>query len=292
MAGLSGGAATLLLLFVVIWLVVGRRTRAREAKAARRHHGGRPARDRSFWGLPSRDRSYTPGLILLGFSCIQLAQVILSSGSRLAVTAIMLSAIVAIGYAIRADIVSIGMGIIGVLSLVFGRLGAYGPELAASGSENAQFFALAALFVGALLVITIFVSPVRSAQRVIHAGRPSFWLSAGHAHPPGFLGGMALSTAGVLDLLGVILYPGNEATYQALLGRYIWLWALVVVAGAVIGFGLAVLPEFTLSGTGLVVAAGEVIYIANGSTSHRSAGLILVIAVVLVLVNRVASRFV
>ena len=103
-----------------------RSSRARERRESKRRKGGRKAKDRSSWGAPSRDRSYAPGMLLLLFVVVALAEIVLDAAAQdlsgsAAQSAAILGAIAAVGYRFRPDMVAAGVGVLGIVALVLER---------------------------------------------------------------------------------------------------------------------------------------------------------------------------
>jgi hypothetical protein len=162
--------ALLLALLFVMWIVLGGPTRSRERRAAQRRRGGRTAKDGSFWGPPARDRPYTPGMLLLLFVVVALAEVTGDAAAEEtrgpATTAAVLGAIIAVGYRFRPDIVAAGMGVVGIVSLLLQRMGARGCDVVPA-ADNGLWLLASAAMLAAVVGLRFIVAPIAMVR---HSG--------------------------------------------------------------------------------------------------------------------------
>lgn len=253
--------APLLALIFVFWLLLGRSGRARDRTAASRRRGGRTARDRGFLGLPARDRAFQPGLILLALTVVALVKVIgeatVSGGSGPAWTAFWFGLVIAGGFAVRADIVSAGMGLLGIVSLVLARLGGLACDVPASSAENRLWLLYSALVIAGVVVLRTVLPRVSSGHRT-YRGPLSIWTSSGYDKGPGVIGGTLLVVFGLMELADLFLAPTTSEAFALMLGRDIGGIAFVA-ATLVLVVGAGLMPEFTMSLVGLLVAAAELL---------------------------------
>lgn len=260
--GFIGLLAPLLGLLLILWILLGGPARQRERKQERRRKGGRTAKDRSFVGLPSRDREWRPGGLLLVVTVVQLAQVVADAGEAgpgnpALSSAVVLSGIVAVGFRYRPDVVSAGIGVLGVVALVLGRFGAINCGQPPTQLQNMVWLAAVALMLVAVVGLRLFVAPIASAARVPARLVRPFWTSVGGAKRAGYVGQAALVTFGVLDLLDLLLRPDAFAVLDERIASMAAVMAITAAAVAILAVGLALVPEFTTSVTGAAVAAAN-----------------------------------
>ena len=272
---LLSGLAPLLFLVLILWLVTGGPERSRKRREAR------PRRDRSFWGLPSRDRTFAPGALLVGLAVVTLAEVVMDAASAdegsLVVAAAFFGAVVAIGFALRPDIVKAGMGILGIVTLVLERLGARGCADAATTTHNLMWLLAAGLLAIAVFGINIFVAPMRAVSSATFRPATSFWRSAGEVRE-GRLGSQLLVVFGLLSLLDLVLRPdGVEALREALAGNAGLAVFLISCLGIVI-VGLALLPNFTTSAVGIGVGLGSLALLGAQEAPCRNVPVLIGVA--------------
>lgn len=290
--GLIEALAPLLGLALVFWILLGGPTRSRERKEERRRRGGRIARDRGFWGAPARDRQYEPGALLLVFVVVTLAETVLDAaadGSGALSAALILGAVISIAFRYRPDLVSVGMGVVGIVVLVLERLGARGCGEAVTALQNAVWlFGAAVMLSGAALFGTV-LTPVRAATQSVSRVSRSFLMSAGQPRPFGALGHTALVAFGVLNLLDLLLRPAGMEQLGGSARSTPVLLAAIVATVAVICVGLAVIPQFTSSVIGIGVALGNLFLLTAGDPC-RDLTLLVVIGVCFYAVSVLARR--
>jgi hypothetical protein len=226
-----------------------------------------------------------PGLLLLVVSTWQLTGV---AGQGATFTPVLiLSGVLAVGFSVRADLVGAGMGLVGAVSQTLDRLGA-SPCLTYSPAQQAAYFVGSGLFVLALLGLHLILKPIRSGSRFL-TGTTNFWTSPGRSRRPGTMASLALSTAGALALIDLATRPGVIVIDQS---RLVLVVLVALCAGCLLAAALTLLPTFTLSVLGLGVLAATMLvdyWFGLGCDSWSTR---LAVAGGLLVVNRVASRFI
>jgi len=140
------------MVLAVVWLALGTPARRAERSALVKHRGGRTARERSAWRLPARDRALAPGGSLLILAAASLSEIVLDTAA---------STNSDVGFAAQPGLVGGGMGVVGIVALVVGRLGGVSFAQAATTSQNALWVAGA----GILLRIGV-LAPTHSVSGV------------------------------------------------------------------------------------------------------------------------------
>jgi hypothetical protein len=283
--GLASGLAVLAALVMIFWVILGGPSRARERASDRRRRGGRRPRSDRFWALPSRDREYAPGLLLIVLCSWQLADIAARGASFTPL--LILSGVLAIAFSARPDLVGAAMGLIGAVSQTLDRLGA-DPCLIYSPAQQAAYFLGSGLFILALLGFRLMLTPIRSGTRFL-SGATSLWTSAGRPRPLGPVASFALSAAGALDLIDLATTPGVVLIDQSRLVLFV---LITLGAGSLMAVFLTVLPIFTLSVLGLGVLTATVAIDLQLGTACVSWSMRLTVAGGLLIVNRIASRFI
>lgn len=289
--GLIGLLAPLLGLLFVLWILLGGPARQRERKQDGRRRGGRVAKDRSFFGPPARDREWRPGGLLVVLTVVPLAQVVADAGeapgSPALSSAAVLAGIVAVGFRYRPDLVSTGMGVLGIVALVLGRFGAIDCGLPPTPIQNMVWLAAVALMLAVVVGLRFLIAPIQSGARAASRLTRSFWTSAGSPRRPGPIGQAALVTFGVLDLLDLLLRPDAFAVVGDRVASTSAAMALGIAAVAILAVGLAMVPEFTTSVTGVAVAAAN-LWFLSVVESCDDAATILVVAGIFALIALLA----
>ena len=285
MDALSSSLAVLLALGTVFWLILGGPSRARERAQDRRRRGGRNPPSQGFWSFPSRDREYVPGLLLLIVSTWQLTGV---AGQGATFTPVLiLSGVLAVGFSVRGDLVGAGMGLVGAVSQTLDRLGV-SPCLTYSPAQQAAYFVGSGLFILALLGLHLILKPIRSGSRFL-TGTTNFWTSPGRSRRPGTMASLALSTAGALALIDLSTRPGVIVIDQS---KLVLVIVTALFAGCLLAAALTILPTFTLSVLGLGTVAAAVLIDYGFGLACDAWSTRLAVAGGLLVVNRIASRFI
>ena len=250
----------------------------RESRRRRARNSRRPA----LRGLvPRRDASVAKGALLTAIAVVVFAQAVAGVQTSLVSLAILLGVVAAAGLVAVPELTRAGAGIVGSVSLFISRLAGTVEPRPTSG-QNAAWLLLALALVAVALTLRLVWAPFRVLSGAAAVGR-----DRGHTG-----GTLPLLLFGALDLTSFVLQPvmaaelpsGSVARKSSEIGLLMVFLAIIVV-------GIAVLPNFTMSVTGIAVLLGSLVIASAQPDPSPSPVILLVVVAIFGFVVRLAHRF-